>query len=274
LDWGNPSTTRLANHLQRLTVMKAISHLLPTKLKRSLYAPRFLEKLMRSQVVVGGLFKGMQYHGESVCSTSAPKIMGIYESELAPQFLNWSVIPFQRIIDVGAAEGYYAVGCAMLWPRASVTAFESTEEGRRLLTRMVGLNGLQSRVEIRGHCDQEQFRTAISVGNPMLIIMDVEGAERTLLDPERIPGLLQAYIIVEIHDCFDEGVGELVKSRLQTSHNIREIWTKPRTIWDFHKPSSFAMRLWLLPYLKQYASELRPCPMRWFCCAPKAHKLR
>ena len=66
--------------------------------------------------------------------------MGVYESELAPFFLKWSAIPFQHIIDVGAAEGYYAVGCAMLWPQATVTAFESSEEGRRLLIRNVELN--------------------------------------------------------------------------------------------------------------------------------------
>ena len=41
-----------------------------------------------------------------------------------------------------------------------------------------------------------------------------------------------------------------------------------RTFWDFHEPRALWLRLWLLPYLKQYADELRPGPMRWFCCTP------
>jgi hypothetical protein len=125
--------------------MATISRYLPTRFRRSITAPRFIERLNKSQTVMGGLFKGMRYHGKAVCGAAAPKIMGVYESELAPFLLKWSVIPLQHIIDVGAAEGYYAVGCAMLWPQAAVTAFESSEEGRRLLTRNVELNGLQSR---------------------------------------------------------------------------------------------------------------------------------
>ena len=63
---------------------------------------------------MGGPFKGMRYHGDAMGGAVAPKIKGVYESELAPFFVKRSAIPFQHIIDVGAAEGYYAVGCAML----------------------------------------------------------------------------------------------------------------------------------------------------------------
>src|SRR5215216_76249 len=141
--------------------MPTISRYLPSGVRRSVIAPRFLERLKKSQTVVGGPFKGMRYHGEAVCGASTPKIMGVYESEIAPFLVKWSPIRFQNIVNVGAGEGYYAVGCAMSWPQARVTAFESSEEGRTLLARNVELNGLQSRIRIRGHCDQEQFRAAI-----------------------------------------------------------------------------------------------------------------
>ena len=127
----------------------------------------------------------MRYHGKTVCGAAAPKLLGVYESELAPWFQKWSAIPFQHIINVGAAEGYYAVGCAMLWPYAPVTAFESSEEGQRLLTRNVEMNGLQSRVKIMGHCGQEQLRTAMLNGQPSLVIIDVEGAEGQLLETHK-----------------------------------------------------------------------------------------
>jgi len=238
------------------------------RFRRSITAPRFLERLKKSQTVVGGPFKGMRYDGEAVFGASTPKIIGVYELEIAPFLVKWSAICFGRIINVGAGEGYYAVGCAVLWPQAAVTALESSEEGRTLLARNVELNGLRSRVKIMGHCAQEQFRAAIGNGQTSLVIVDVEGAEGELLNPKTVPGLANAHIIVEIHDFIDERLGEIVSSRLKSSHIVEEVRTRARTFWDFHEPRALWRRLWLLPYLKQYADELRPGPMRWLCCTP------
>jgi hypothetical protein len=245
-----------------------ISRYVPPRFKRSVIAPRFLERLKQSQTVVGGPFKGMRYHGKAVCGAALPKAMGVYECELAPFLLKWSAIPFQHIINIGAGEGYYAVGCATLWPRATITAFETGEEGRTLLARNVELNGLQSRVRIMGHCGQEQLQAAISDGQHTLVIADAEGAEGHLLDPDNVPGLVDAHIIVEIHDFVDDRLGQTVVSQLKSSHTIEEVRTQRRRFSDFHEPRALWLRLWLLPYLKQYADELRPGPMRWFCCTP------
>jgi len=194
--------------------------------------------------------------------------MGIYECELAQFLLKWSVVPFQHIINVGAGEGYYALGCAMLWPLATVTAFETNGEGRSMLLRNVQLNGVQSRVRIMGHCWREELDATIGGGETSLVIMDAEGAEGELLAPRKIPSLANAYIIVEIHDFIDERLGEIVLSQLKSSHVIEEVRTRNRTFWDFQEPRSFWLRFWLLPYLKKYADEFRPGPMRWFCCTP------
>ena len=248
--------------------MPTFARYLPARFKRSVVASRFLERLKKSQIVVGGSFKGMRYHGEAVCGASAPKTLGVYESEIAPIFLKWSAIPFQHIINVGSGEGYYAVGCAMLWPFARVMAFETNEEGRTLLGRNVQLNGVQSRVEIMGHCRREELSATMLGDEASLIIMDAEGAEGELLNPRKIPGLANAYIIVEIHDFIDKRLGEIVSSQLKSSHVIEEVRTQRRTFRDFHEPREYWLRLWLLPYLKQYADEFRPGPMRWFCCTP------
>ncbi len=248
--------------------MPLVSRFFPARFRRSVIAPRFLSGLKKSQTVVGGPFKGMQYHGEAVCGAAAPKILGVYESELAPIFLRWSAIPFQCIINVGAGEGYYAVGCAMLWPLATVMAFETSEEGRSMLGRNVQLNGMQSRVRIMGPCRREELDATIVGNEASLVIMDAEGAEGELLNPRKIPGLENAYIIAEIHDFIDNQLGETVWSQLKSSHVIEEVWTQTRTFMDFHEPRALWLRLWLLRYLKQYADELRPGPMRWFCCTP------
>lgn len=249
-------------------VWDRISRCIPAQFRRSVIAPHFLEQLKKSQTVAGGPFKGMRYHDEAVCGAAAPKIMGIYECELATFLLKWSAVPFRHIINVGAGEGYYALGCATLWPQATVTAFESSEEGRRLLARNVDLNHLQSRVKILGHCEEEQLRAALFNGQSSLVIIDTEGAEGELLGRANLPGLENAHVIVEIHDFVDKRLGDLISLRLTSTHAIQEVRTRPRTFWDFHEPRALWLRLWLLPYLKQYANELRPGPMRWFCCTP------
>jgi hypothetical protein len=217
---------------------------------------------------VGGPFKGMRYHGEARCSVPAPKIMGIYESELVPWLVKWSAIPFRHIINVGADEEYCAVGCAMLWPHATVTAFESSAEGRTLLTPSVKLKALQSRVKIMGLCGPQQLDAAVRNGEPTLVIMNVDGEEGKLLNPAEVPGLVNAHIIVEIHDYIDGRLGEIVSSKFKSSHVVEEVRTERRTFWDFHESRVLWLRLWLLPYLKQYANEFRPAPQRWFCCTP------
>ena len=134
--------------------------------------------------------------------------------------------------------------------------------------RNVELNRLQSRVKIMGHCDQEQLRRAIGNGQTSLVIVDVEGAEGQLLNPATVPGLANAHVIVEIHDFIDQEIGEILLSRLKSSHVVEEVRTRARTLWDFYEPRALWLRLLLLPYLKQYANEFRPGPMRWFCCTP------
>ncbi len=249
--------------------MTVISRHVPRRFRRSVIAPQFLERLKELRTVVGGPFKGMRYHGKAVCGAALPKVLGVYECELAPFLLKWSAIPFQHIVNIGAGEGYYAVGCARLWPGATITAFETGEEGRTLLARNVELNGLQSRVRIMGHCGREQLESVFSDGQRALVIADVEGAEGQLLDPDNIPGLVDAHIIVEIHDFVDDRLGQTVVSQLESSHTIEEVHTQRRRFSDFHEPRALWLRLWLLPYLKQYADELRPGPMRWFCCTPR-----
>ena len=243
--------------------------MIPDILKRSELAPRFMEGIRREKRIVNGPFKGMHYEGHSICSESDPKFLGTYEIELAPTLLNWRQIPFNTIIDVGAAEGYYAVGLSLLFPDSHVIAFETTESGRSLLTHLAELNRVTSRIELRGHCDLRELHSIMSNKNPLLVIMDIEGGEKELLSPEKIPEFHNAYIIVELHDCFDPGVGDLIKNRLMTSHDIQEIWTRGRQYSDFSVPSNPLYRKYLLPYLKQYASECRPEAMRWFVCTPK-----
>lgn len=240
------------------------------RFRRSEFAPRYLKRLERKQRILAGPFAGMAYHGEAVGSAATPKMLGTYELELVPLLNQWAAIPFTTIIDAGAAEGYYAIGCARMWPQAKVTAFEAQTEGRRMLERNAQLNGVSDRVTISGLCNVENLRAALNVPPPTLLIMDVEGAERELLDPAAVPEVANVYFIAEVHDCFIPNLGEVLSARLGASHELTEIWTRERIPEDFRYPRNSLLRRWMWLYLLQYADELRPGPMRWICGVPRA----
>ena len=62
-----------------------------------------------------------------------PKLLGVYERELNPYIEQACALNFPLIVDVGAAEGYYAVGMALRNPSARVIAFEMDARAREAL---------------------------------------------------------------------------------------------------------------------------------------------
>src|SRR5438876_11547620 len=63
--------------------------------------------------VSNGSFRGMAYVPEAVGSSLLPKLIGSYEQEITPAIEEMVAKRPPRIIDIGAAEGYYAVGLAL-----------------------------------------------------------------------------------------------------------------------------------------------------------------
>jgi hypothetical protein len=90
--------------------------------------------------VVSGPFMRMRYLTRGFASAFAAKVLGTYEKELHGVIAAIMLVPFKRIIDVGAAEGYYAVGFALAHPASPpIIAFEQQDMGRLMLSRMVKL---------------------------------------------------------------------------------------------------------------------------------------
>src|SRR5579863_8220696 len=60
-------------------------------------------------VIMAGPFKGMRYIDRSINSALFPKLLGTYESEIAPFLDKLKCIRPHTLINIGAGEGYYAV---------------------------------------------------------------------------------------------------------------------------------------------------------------------
>jgi len=219
--------------------------------------------------VVGGPFAGTMYLRESVGSALIPKLLGMYERELADVLEEACGLQLPLILDIGAAEGYYAIGLARRNPQARVVAFEADDAGCDALRRMADLNGVSGQIEILGRCEIDHLKAIVSAAGTFLVICDIEGYEDVLLQPELMPALDRAYIIVETHDAVVPGVTERIRQRFAASHDIRTILPEPRD------PSEFPYRsLWSSVFPRRYldwaVSEWRTEQTPWLWMKPRA----
>jgi hypothetical protein len=232
----------------------------------------YLKKMVRKKSgerVMGGPFAGLKYVSHSCGSAFIPKLLGIYERELHPVLNQIIATRFERIIDVGAAEGYYAVGLAARLPASFVMAFEMESEGRLLLREMALANGVAERIEIHGRCGVEELQKVLEeTKGRTLLICDCEGYEDELLDPKKIPALRTAHILVELHEFVLRGLGERLRARFKPSHMIETIGSQVRDIEEFPF-SDWLTKLTPKKYLEWAVCEYRPEQMHWFWMQPK-----
>src|SRR3954454_22153756 len=97
--------------------------------------------------VSGGPFARLVYPDRAPISL-VPKLLGIYERELHGAIEAAIRAQPDVIVNVGAADGYYAVGLARRLPAATVIAYEADAGQRELCRRVAAANG--ATIDLRG----------------------------------------------------------------------------------------------------------------------------
>ncbi|CAG0939474.1 hypothetical protein BROC_00656 [Candidatus Brocadiaceae bacterium] len=232
----------------------------------------FLVETASEGIIISGPFAGMSYPRSRLVSY-CPKALGTYELELAEIIELLCSFRFELIVNVGAAEGYYAVGMALRNSQARVIAFEANSVVQKQLRKTIQANNLASRIDVRGWCDSESLSHSLVPGNCCLVIMDIEGAENTLLDPVTVPYLQHAYILVEIHDFVSKEIGASLLRRFEKSHKVIEIESRPRTKQDFLNSIVNRRISMIIPeyLISTSMKEGRPEIMRWFYFEPLSY---
>jgi hypothetical protein len=196
---------------------------------------QIIGRLATPDRVAQGPFRGMKPIAAAYCSEFLPKLVGTYEREIAPAVEAICAAGCDRIIDIGAAEGYYAVGMAMRNPDAVVIAFEMNPSARYYLRQLAERNHVSDRLQIQGTCNLTSLAVSLEGARHSALICDCEGAEDLLLDPARIEPLRHSYILVETHDglATDSGVlagiGRRLHERFGATHAIETIDSQPRS---------------------------------------------
>jgi|SRR6185369_7333349 O-methyltransferase len=205
--------------------------------------------------VLAGPFAGMLYVAEPGGS-SLPKLLGSYETELHQWVTAIINTDYRKIINVGCAEGYYAVGLALKVPETRVFAFDIDPRPRQLCEKMAEMNGVSERVEVRGECNCEGLDALLD--DRSLVIMDCEGCELPLLDPGRVPNLRVSDVLVELHDFIDRSISPTIISRFADTHDISLVSGLERD------PSNYPALETFNDWDRRVAvTEFRPERMQW-----------
>ncbi len=169
-----------------------------------------------------GPFKGMTYRNDQFCcSAIAPKLLGSYEREIHPWIEQLLAQKWDGVVDVGCAEGYYAVGFAWKIPNLRVYAYDINETARAQCRALAEANGVADRVEIRSYCDAGELGRLVN-GRRFLVIADCEGYEKELFTSANRAALARADVLVEVHDFMDLTITPHLRGLFAETHEILE----------------------------------------------------
>ena len=182
-----------------------------------------ISMLVPDLTVKAGVCRGLRYPDrKSTGSVLVPKLLGIYESELYPVLERWIAGGPDMVVDVGSAEGFYAVGLALRLPAAEIFAYDPDPTAGALFQSLASHNGVSGRIVHRGFCNAAELQTLVK-GRRALVISDCEGYEDTLFAEADPQALRDADILIEAHDFLIPGITQRMVKRLEGTHNVSVI---------------------------------------------------
>ncbi len=194
--------------------------------------------------------------------------LGLYEKEILKFIENIEDGQFTNFIDIGAADGYYAVGLLSTGKIQRSICFEKTDKGREAIFTNWKNNGAIGQLVVKAKANFESIATLTEHDlERSLILIDIEGGEFELLNNDTIHKFRYSKILLEIHNWvtdFEEKYKNLLIS-LDEFFCIKIIKRVDRQVDNYMELRDFTddNRLLLI-------SERRPCLMRFLELTPKS----
>jgi hypothetical protein len=186
-------------------------------------ARRFIER--HGDAVLGGPFEGMR-HPLSEVHMPIAKLLGCYEMEIHDAVDEAIRSTPRSIIDLGCAEGYYAVGFAVRGRRTRVHAFDLSKTARESCRGLASINGVTDRVSIGGRATARELRKLPLEGS--VVLCDIDGPEIDVFDDDVVRALRSTFVIIEMHPIASPGVEETLVARFERSHSTEIVFPARR----------------------------------------------
>jgi len=207
--------------------------------------------------VLHGPFRGMVYPEASLLNRwSTPRLLGSYEQELH-HFFTDPDCAYEGFIDIGAAEGYYAVGMARKLDR--VVAYETDPREASLCRKMAELNGTAKKIDFRSWC-REQELVRLCANRRWLVLSDCEGYEFELFQDCAVNALLHCDVLIELHNRPNVDMLEVLWSRFASSHDLEVLRVEARSVADY--PEAMILK----EDAQRALEDLRDSSQQWLCC--------
>jgi 23S rRNA U2552 (ribose-2'-O)-methylase RlmE/FtsJ len=191
-----------------------------------------IEKISPDYKILNGPFAGIKYPHLNISEASlCPKILGSYEGHLHSVINMIMEVPYENIIDIGSAEGYYAVGLAKHMPGTKVYCFDINEKDMDFCREMADLNNLNNLI-FNKECNPGTL-IDFKYGNKALIICDCEGYEFELFTEDVIEKLDNVDLLIELHNHVNPRITSTLVQRFQKTHkmNFYDNWQAPTSSW-------------------------------------------
>ena len=234
------------------------------QVKRDLIGKKIFDNY--SGVIAYGEFKGTQLQGASEWSgyrDTGTKILGLYEK----QVVDWIALQprrFDLFVDIGAADGFYAIGLLKKNLVGSAITYEISMGDRAVCKSMSQLNSVTNQISIKDKAEKIDLIQVLSSNLHTLILVDIEGSEFDLIDAEVLETGKDKFFVIEIHARI--GTKKFIEFfRLcQTFHECEVITGTKKDFPsdDFTNNLSDNERSLLM-------SEGRPYQMGWIVLSPK-----
>jgi precorrin-6B methylase 2 len=232
----------------------------PVEAKKDAAFEARVKALFADLVVRNGYFAGMKYpEMTSVGSEIYPKLLGSYERELSDVIAYVLQQPYSAIVDIGCAEGYYAVGLGKHLTGARIYAFDTDQLALTNCQKMANINNVE--VVVGGFCDKE-YLLQLDLGKKALLFMDCEGYELNLIDAEVAKSFSQHDFLIESHDFINLETTQRLLQAFSCSHTCQIVQSVDDIIkayqYDYPELKEFN-----LAERRMILAEKRPRIMQW-----------
>ena len=148
-----------------------------------------------------GIFKNLKMYHEISWGKGdiASKVYGIYENKIQKKLkdLNKPIL-----IDIGAADGFFAIGSLKSKICKYCYAFEESKKSRENLLKTANINNVTSNLSILGKVTKDNFFSLLPSEidfSKATILCDIEGGEYDFFTDDILANIKQSNIIIEIH---------------------------------------------------------------------------
>lgn len=195
------------------------------------------------------------------------KLAGEYEAHVADK-LAILAKKYKHFIDIGAADGYFAVGLLQAKLFETCTCFEISMKGREVIASNAKLNGVSDQIEILQEGNCETIKAVISKFGPSAVLCDIEGAEFDLFDETLLQALSDSTVIMELHDdvidYYKDSRDGLIR-RARSTFDITFLMRHNPRVNELLELETWSDIKRLLAF-----DECRPRRMNWLLLTPKS----